>query len=487
MKRLPTLLFFVFVLCQTLSAQPWKEHGRLHVSPANPHYLSFQDGTPFFYLACTGWEMLHRLDQEDINLYLDNRKRKGFNVVQTVIISEFMHMDKPTNFYGDSIFKNEDPLQPALAAGDNPASEPDYDFWDHVDYAVKTAEAKGLYLAVLPSWGEWVTPRTDKALFNSREQAYGYGWFLGNRYRNSPNLIWILGGDREPDERTTGVELWRAMAEGLADGTNGVKGLDGKADYSTTLMSFHAFSSSSTWFRNDRWIDFDMWGSYHALVNNSKAYQQAIADWRLPHPRPTVNGEPCYEGGSINYGIADNGFFTATDVRLAAYWSVFSGAGGLAYGADALWNFTTDPKPPSSVSWGMTWQQALDLPGATQVGYLKALLLSRPLLQLVPDQSMIVAGQGACDSRTCAIRGKSYAYVYIPTGNKTTVKLGVISGKKVKASWFDPRTGTTTAIGEFTNTGVQSFAVPPMSKELAWLRSGRGCDWVLVLEDAGRQ
>jgi hypothetical protein len=104
------------------------------------------------------------------------------------------------------------------------------------------------------------------------------------------------------------------------------------------------------------------------------------------------------------------------------------------------------------------------------------------MTEMLPDQSLIVAGQGECGSYSCAIRGKSFAYIYIPTGNKTTVKMGIISGEKVKASWFDPRNGQTADIGQFNNTGQKSFEVPGMSKELKWLKSGRGCDWVLVLE-----
>ena len=174
---------------------------------------------------------------------------------------------------------NENPEKPAITPENNPENGKEYDFWDHVDYAVKTAESKGLYLALVPSWGEWVTPRTDKALFNSKDQSYNYGWLVGNRYRNSPNIIWILGGDRHPDERTNGLELWRFMAEGIADGANNVKKMDGKADYTTTLMTFHSFESSSKWFHNDEWLDFHAWGSYHAEVNNTKSYLATIADW----------------------------------------------------------------------------------------------------------------------------------------------------------------------------------------------------------------
>ncbi len=478
-----SLSITLIVLSLVVQAQPWKDHGRVQVSPSNPHYLAYEDGKPFFWLADTGWEMLHRLNRAETETYLENRKSKGFNVIQTVLISEFIHMDKATNYYNDSIFSDENPEKPAITPGNNPENTKEYDFWDHVDFAVNTAESKGLYLALVPSWGEWITPRTDKALFNSKEQAYSYGWFIGNRYRNSPNIIWILGGDRHPDERPNGMELWRAMAEGIAAGTNNINKMDGKADYTATLMTFHSFESSSKWFHNDEWLAFHTWGSYHAEVNNTRSYLAAIADWNLPNPKPTINSEPCYEGHGINYAIDDNGIFTSTDVRMAAYWSVFSGAAGFTYGAQPIWQFTDDTRKKHSSKTFQNWQEGMELPGATQIGFLKKLMESHSILDLVPDQSLIAAGQGECGSYSCAIRGKSHAFVYIPTGNKTTVRLGLISGKVVKASWFDPRTGLTTEIGEFENSGVKSFEVPGMSKELSWLKSGRGCDWVLVLED----
>jgi hypothetical protein len=464
-------------------AQPWVAHGKLAVSKANPHYLQYADGTPFFWLGDTGWEMLHRLSREEIADYLENRKNKGFNVVQTVIISEFIHMDKAVNYYNDSILVSENPELPAITQGNSPTSEKEYDFWDHVDYAVKKAEEKGIYLGLVPSWGEWVIPRTDKALFNTGQQAYRYGWFVGNRYKNSPNIIWILGGDRQPDERKEGVDLWRAMAEGIADGVNGPEEFDGKADYSTTLMTHHAFNSSSNWFHTDDWIDFHMWGSYHAEVNNSRSYELAMADWKLPDPKPTLNGEPCYEGHGINYAIDDNGYFTSTDVRVAAYWSVFSGSMGFTYGAQPIWQFTDENRKKYSPKTTMFWKEGLELPGATQVGYLKRLMESRPMVELVPDQSIIIDGQGTCADYAAAIRGKSFAFVYIPTGNKTTIRMGVLSGQKIKASWFNPRNGELTALGEFDNRGEHNFEVPAMSGELNWLRSGRGCDWVLILDD----
>ncbi len=465
---------FVFSLCYAQIA------GALKVSE-NHHYLVDEKNHPFFWLADTGWEMLNKLDRNDIMWYMNNRKAKGFNVIQTVLLSEFSKGATTTNYYKDSIFIESNPERPATTKGSNPDNEKEYDFWDHVDYAVKTAESMGIYLAILPTWGEWVTPREGKALFNANEQAYSYGWFLGDRYKEFKNIVWILGGDRFPDERETGLQLWRSMAEGIADGTNGVKQLDGKADYLSTLMTFHCFASSSKWFQNDEWLDFNMWGSYHAEINNTKSIEQTIADWNLEKPKPTINGEPCYERAKINYAIPDNGFFTSTDVRQSAYWSVFSGAAGFTYGANYVWNFAGSLDSSSKLD---SWREALDFPGATQVGYLKKLFEKYLTEDLIPASNLIISGQGECGNYACAIRGKSHMLIYIPTGNKFALQLGEISGNRIKAAWFDPRTGSTSVIGEFPNAGTVSFDIPEMSKELTWLRSGRGCDWVLVVEDA---
>ena len=44
---------------------------------ANRRYLGWDSGAPFFYLADTAWELLHRLTREDTDLYLRNRAAKG--------------------------------------------------------------------------------------------------------------------------------------------------------------------------------------------------------------------------------------------------------------------------------------------------------------------------------------------------------------------------------------------------------------------------
>jgi hypothetical protein len=124
----------------------------------------------------------------------------------------------------------------------------------------------------------------------------------------------------------------------------------------------------------------------------------------------------------------------------------------------------------------LTWKEAINRPGGNQMQYLKNLILSRPFLDRVPDQSILVNELPGLD-HIRATRGKDYAFVYTPTGRKINVNMGKISGDKVKAYWYDPRTGEATYIGEYDNKDTVTF-IPP--------KDGDGNDWVLVLDDSSK-
>ena len=67
--------------------------------------------------------------------------------------------------------------------------------------------------------------------------------------------------------------------------------------------------------------------------------------------------------------------------------------------------------------------------------------------------------------------------VYVPVGRKFKVRMDKISGTKVRAWWFNPRTGSAKEIGEFPNSGQREFLSPDPGELL---------DWVLVLDDAAK-
>src|SRR5262245_42769169 len=167
----------------------------------NHRFLVTESGQPFFWLGDTAWELFHRLNREEAERYLKNRAEKGFNVVQAVALAEFDGLTA-TNAYGHLPLKNNDPLHPVE------------EYFQHVDWIVGKANALGIYVALLPTWGDKWNKKwgVGPEIFNA-QNAEGYGEWLGRRYKEA-GIVWVLGGDR-PVENETHKEIIRAMARGL--------------------------------------------------------------------------------------------------------------------------------------------------------------------------------------------------------------------------------------------------------------------------------
>jgi hypothetical protein len=425
--------------------------GVLKVSP-NKRFLVQADGTPFFYLGDTAWELFHRLNREDTERYLENRRAKGFTVIQAVALAEMDGLDTP-NMYGEKPLIGNDPTKPNDA------------YFKHVDWVVDTAAKKGLYIGFLPTWGDKVVKEWGKGpvVFDA-SNARVYGRFLGARYKDRANIIWILGGDRRAD----GFEpVWRAMAEGIKEGG------------SNHLMTYHPWGgrSSSEFLHKEAWLDFNMLQSGHSHRDGAN-YKMIAKDYALEPVKPTLDGEPRYENHPVNWKPDENGWFDQFDVRQAAYWGVFAGGLGITYGCHDIWQMRTAEREPVGLARGI-WSESIDLPGAGQMLHLKSLMLSRPYLSRVPDNSLIAAGQADGADHVEATRGDGYAFVYVPTGKPVTLDLSKVGAAKVKASWYDPRTGKSSEIGTYDGKGTHEFK--PAGQP------ARGNDWVIVLDDAAKQ
>lgn len=411
MKKLLVLALFIVPSC----------YGQIKVSP-DGHSLQYQNGRPFFWLGDTGWEMLNRLDDREINLYLENRRQKGFNVIQTVILDDAATPD----FYGNKPLIDQDPSKPNDA------------YFQRVDKTLRLAFEKQLFIGLLPTWGGNVN---DLALFNI-QNAYTYGLFLGRRYKQFSNIIWITGGDRPALNDTIDWRpLWRSMIKGLRDGNP------------TSLITYHpAGESSSADFWKDSTLDFNMIQSGHR-AHDLPAAQWIARDYRLQPHKPVLDGEPNYEDHPVNWK-PENGYFDAYDVRKQLYRTVFNGACGFTYGHHAVWQFYSAREKPISTP-DRYWTAALDRPAAFQAGYLKKLLGD---LERIPDATIAPGLPAIRDA------GNSYAMVYLPVGNSVSIHVSW----KYRASWFNPRTGKKQKIGTFReNDGC--FDAP--TKE----------DWVLIL------
>jgi hypothetical protein len=426
-------------------------HGPLRVSD-NKRYLVHEDGTPFFWMGDTVWQLVHRQTREEAELFLETRRKQGFTVMQAVCLAELDGLNEP-NSYGDRALIDNDPTKPNEA------------YWSHVDWIVKCAEAKGLYIGMLPTWGDKVVIMWGGGpVIFDQENARAYGKWLGERYKDSPNIIWILGGDRDP----TGVEdVWRAMAAGLGEGDGG-----------RHIRTFHPQGgmSSSSSFHNDEWLDFNMYQSGHYKLDIEN-FDMIAGDYNLTPVKPCLDGEPRYEDHPINWD-PKSGWFDDFDCRQAAYWALFAGAFGHTYGCHDVWQCWTEERVPIAHA-RTPWPKAIELPGAWQMRHVRSLLLSRPFLSRVPDQSLILDGQQDGRDHVQATRASdgAYAMVYFPTGNAVTVDLTKLSGSTATAWWYDPRTGEATKIETYPTSGSQTFRPA---------QSGRGHDWVLVLDNEAR-
>jgi hypothetical protein len=426
----------------------------------NHRFLTDGNGKPFFWLGDTGWLLFSKLTREEAIQYLDDRAQKGFNVIQVMVA----HYLSDTTVYGDSAFIGEDVAYPLLTDGNSFDQPKEYDFWDHVDFVIGQAEKRGICMALVPVWGSNV-----KAGKVSCDQAEIYAGFLAQRYKNRPNIIWIDGGDIRGSDS---ISVWNTIGETL------------RMNDSNHLITFHPFGrcQSSTWFHNKKWLDFNMFQSGHrrydqddtGLKYGEDNWRYVEADYQLLPPKPVLDGEPSYEG--IPQGLHDTlqPYWNADDVRRYAYWSVFAGACGHTYGDNAVMQFYKPSDKNPAYGAKKYWTEAINDPGANQMMFLKKLMLSRSYSDRVADQSIIAGMQGEQYDYLIATRGNHYAFVYTYTGKNIRINTGKIKGNKIKASWYNPRNGSTVIIGTFSNSGVLEFDPP------GFLETGN--DWVLVLD-----
>lgn len=416
----------------------------------NKRYLIDSAGKPFFYQADTAWMLLFKLDAAQAEEYLKNRKAKGFNAIQ-MMLTGFLDMK---NLAGQLPFE-----------GDHDFARPNEAFFTHADGVIGMASDLGMLLAIAPAWsgccGEgWAGKAKNgspKPLNqNGTAKCRQYGRWLGQRYKQFDHILWILGGDNDPDNAREEI---RQIGLGL------------KETASHHLITFHAASSHSStdvWPADEPWLDVSMVYTYFRGFNKAwnknqpDVYEVSHAEFAKSPIRPFFLGESTYEGEHDDWG-------SALQARKQAYWCVLGGGFGHAYGSPN-WNFPNN------------WRKIMEQPGANSMKYVPQLFESLPWWTLVPDvQNAIVVeghGQGVANNSVTAARTSdgSLALIYLPASRPITVDLRKVSGP-VEARWYDPTNGVFQSIegSPFPNEGRRSFDPPEKN------RAGDG-DWVLMLQ-----
>jgi len=478
MRVFIALLLLVMAVPMCAAEKPW-ENGRLTV---RGQYLVHENGVPFFWLGNTAWLLPERLNRDEVEFFLTREAEEGYNVEQIQVIDS----NYPTfNVFGqqafDDTFDMEKYAAPQLPISPSPQL-PIYTYWDHLDYIVAMAERQGIYIAMDCIWGGQVKRLTP-------EKAAKYGRFLAGRYKDCPNIIWMIGGDIMGDK---GMESWDALARAI-------KEVD-----KVHLMTFHPRGrTTSAWWYNEReWLDFNMFQSGHrrygqrsgdgdytirdnteednwryvAMSFGDPAEQIAGREVKGPH-KPVIDGEPSYE--DIPQGLHD---FSAPrwqdyDVRRYAYWSVFAGSFGHTYGHNSIMQFMR-PGVLGSFGAEKAWWDAMKDPGYRQMKYLKRLMTAVPFTEGQNDQSIIAGENGTRYDRIIATRGKDYLMVYNYSGRPMHLDLTKISGKKKDVWMMNPADGSMKYLGEYDNTKDATFTF-----DGAYLR---GSDRVVIATDSSK-
>jgi hypothetical protein len=435
----------------------------------NGKQLATADYRPFFYTACTAWELFHKLTVQEADRYLTDRAAKGFNVIQAVAVCELDGLQAPT--YEDGLLPFDDLIK----------LTPNEAYFDHVRRVIKMANDKGLYIALVPMWGAYWCHNSSwgdsiAPIFN-QDNVFPFSKYLSDKLEGL-GIIWMIGGDRSittPQQRA----LIERHAQGLRAGMSGDK-----------LITFHTQGGRSVidMLGENNWLDFVVWQTGH-MGNAYPSWRPIEYDYAR-QPLPVLDSEPCYEGHPIMCQhrfkrAEDASRFTDREIRRTSYWSVFAGGAGITYGCYSLWQMRrheddTQEIPESAASnyKGDTipyWFDVLNYPGAFNIGILRRFIESLPDYdQRVPDQHLLLSTPYH-DQRHCRVMrdaNNHWLAVYVPEQQNIVVDITMFGMEGFEICWFDPRYGITNSISSDISESFFLSIDPPST----------GDDWVLLLK-----
>lgn len=383
------------------------------VHPKGEYHMTYSDGTPFFWVACTAWNGALRSQKKEWDYYLNHRKTNGYSVIQFVT-TQWRGCDKDRD--GNVAFSGSGRISINV------------DFFHRMDMKVKRVNDMGLVAAPVLLWalpfgqGMELSPGyylpVREAILLARYMVARFGGY---------HVIWILGGDGKYVEDFE--QRWKNIGRGVF------------GDEHPGLVTLHPMGRS--WIGNDyndeEWMDIIGYQSSHSN-------QQRTVDWITKGPigenwykltpRPIINMEPNYE--EIHFEITDK------DVRNASYWSLFAAPiSGITYGANGIWPWIYEGEKILNHrdAGGVTsWEKSLDFPGSLQTGYLSHFIQSLEWWRFKPAGELLVEQPG--DSlfnyfiSVAKTDNDEAILAYLPV--KSRIKLYNVNRYKYNASWFDP-------------------------------------------------
>jgi hypothetical protein len=411
----------------------------LRIAPSR-RYLVDVRGTPFLVVGDSPQSLPVNLSLRQAATFMASRRAEGFNT---------LWLDVVCNKYngGRADGSTRDGVRPFTRVGNLATPNPRY--FARVDAVLRLAAHYGFLVYLDPiETGGWL--RT--LLANGVAKDYAYGRYIGRRYRDFANVVWISGNDHQYWRNAIDDGVVLAVARGIA--SVAPKQLQ-------TVELDYPRSSSHDDKRWDSLVDID--SAYTYFPN----YAEVLTAVQHAPTKPALMVETSYEGTYWYSG--------PQTLRRGEWWSALAGAAGQFYGNPFVWPFKRG------------WQSHLNTTGVVQLGYLTTLLRELRWYEFVPDvgHTVVTAGYGTfapdgnvntSDYVTAARRSDGQVVIaYLPTTATLTIDLSRLAGP-VTAHWYDPTSGTSTAVGggPFGPGGTTTFTPPGAN------RSGDQ-DWVLVL------
>jgi len=414
---------------------------KLHISDNN-RFLVRKDGSPFIWIGETNW-FFAKLPPNVIDSILDKRSSQGFTV---------MLVSCRENLYNGS--------------GPGQTDSPNLKWWNYLDDYISKCEQRGLYVGITLGWWGILMQNSEKELFE-------YGKWVGQRYRDKNNIIWLTLGESGSYSRKKQIQESRlhALVQGIRHGDTGNKLLTIHSDYKrgTSITKDSELCDFNNW-QTSQWCcpenlpkkDERHWAVWDAIQHDyNQLYNGA--------PKPTIDLEAWYENNKDFCGTSP--FI----IRRRAYFTIFAGAFGHNYGAGGIWDGLNSREKCSKNA-----LQALNYPGAQQISNVSMFLhgLGDDFLKLIPDQTIIKKGNSNhYDYHIQAVvsSDNSFSLVYSASDNAYELDLRKLTNKALSYVWYNPRSNSVSSTSDLKNSPEKVFSFNPPGE------LGAGNDWILII------
>src|SRR5574340_130668 len=358
---------------------PLYNHGALRLSK-DRRYLAHADGTPWFWLADTGWNGALMSTAEEWTRYVAGRAAKKFSAVQFVT----------TQWRAG---RRDERGQVAFTGRERVAVNPA--FYQRLDTKFDELNVQGLVALPVLLWALTSKDNESPGASLPEDQAILLARYMVARY-GAHHVVWILGGDG--NYRGERAARWKTIGRGVF----------GSGAHAPVAM--HPGGMQDPWpeFKDESWLDLLLYQSGHGADEKKwrwNATQGPAAGWKLEPPRPVIDAEINYEG-HLNYQYQQR--ISDYDVRRAAYYSLLSAPpAGVTYGSHGVWPVLREVF--GSIEW---WK-------------------------LRPDRTLLAADPKDMRAYAMPARADRFALIYFPIGPVARVN----AAGYARAVWINPRTG----------------------------------------------